>query len=191
MPGAAAAHGRKTLLHFRHFRHPWRSDAGSNAVATTIRRDYARPKFLPGSRMFVNRFIFAAVAIAASASCQAAVCDATPSFEADNGLSVVAPEMRVGISAGVGQYCVSAQAYIDRIRATVVVTPTGGSPDAATYVPQTKFDNTPWRFDMNQNGKRMTAAEFDAWMKAKGIHVATGKPAAQAQPPTEATPDGQ
>jgi hypothetical protein len=143
--------------------------------------------------MFVNRFIFAAVAITASASCQAAVCDATPSFEADNGLSVVAPEMRVAIPAGAGLYCVSAQAYIDRIRTAVVVTPTGaagGSPDAATYVPQTKFDNTPWRFDMNQNGKRMTAAEFDAWMKAKGIHVATGKPATPA--PAETTsPGGQ
>jgi hypothetical protein len=137
--------------------------------------------------MFVNRFIFAAVAIVASASCQAAICDATTSFEADNGLSVVAPEMRVGISSGIGVNCVSAQAYIERIRAAVVVSPAaGGSPDAATYVPQTKFDNTPWRFDMNQNGKRMTAAEFDAWMKAKGIHVATGKAA-----PVEATQSGQ
>jgi hypothetical protein len=32
------------------------------------------------------------------------------------------------------------------------------------------------RFYMEQNGKRMTAAEFDAWMKARGIRVATGKP---------------
>ena len=49
---------------------------------------------------------------------------------------------------------------------------------AGGYVPKTKDDNTPWRFDMNQNGRRMTAEEFDAWMKAKGIHVATGQPAA-------------
>ena len=32
------------------------------------------------------------------------------------------------------------------------------------------------RFDMQQNGRKMTAEEFDAWMKAKGIRVATGKP---------------
>lgn len=51
------------------------------------------------------------------------------------------------------------------------------------YVPKTKDDNTPWRFDMNQNGKRMTSEEFDAWMKAKGIRVATGKPGAEAPPP--------
>jgi hypothetical protein len=33
------------------------------------------------------------------------------------------------------------------------------------------------RFDMTQNGKRMSAADFDKWMKARGIRVATGKPA--------------
>ena len=38
-------------------------------------------------------------------------------------------------------------------------------------------DGTAYRFDMTQNGRRMTAAEFDAWMKARGIRVATGKPA--------------
>ncbi len=49
--------------------------------------------------------------------------------------------------------------------------------DAAGYKPKTEFDNTPWRFDMSQNGKRMTADEFDAWMKARGVRV-VGKPAA-------------
>lgn len=49
-----------------------------------------------------------------------------------------------------------------------------GSGDAAAYKPKTEFDNTPWRFDMNQNGKRMTAEEFDAWMKSRGVRVAKG-----------------
>ncbi|MNW22752.1 hypothetical protein D3C71_2244330 [compost metagenome] len=35
---------------------------------------------------------------------------------------------------------------------------------------------------MNQNGKKMTAEEFDAWMKSRGIRVAKGAPAAGAQP---------
>lgn len=48
------------------------------------------------------------------------------------------------------------------------------STDPAAYKPLTEFDNTPWRFDMNQNGKRMTADEFSAWMKAKGVRVAKG-----------------
>ena len=39
--------------------------------------------------------------------------------------------------------------------------------DPAAYKPRTEFDNAPWRFDMTQNGKRMTADEFDAWMKAE------------------------
>ncbi len=61
------------------------------------------------------------------------------------------------------------------------------APSSGAYVPKTKDDNTPWRFDMNQNGKRMTAEEFDAWMKAKGINVATGKPKA-ATPEVECKP---
>ena len=58
--------------------------------------------------------------------------------------------------------------------------------DPAAYKPKTEFDNTPWRFDMSQNGKRMTADEFDAWMKSRGVRVAGRKPAAVAVAP-EAT----
>lgn len=52
--------------------------------------------------------------------------------------------------------------------------------DAATYKPKTEHDNTPYRFNMEQNGKRMSADEFDAWMKARGVRVATGKPVVEA-----------
>lgn len=57
------------------------------------------------------------------------------------------------------------------------------SSDPAAYKPQTQFDNTPWRFDMSQNGKRMTAEEFDAWMKARGVRVAKGAAGATTAPP--------
>ena len=52
---------------------------------------------------------------------------------------------------------------------------TGGDPN--TYVPQTAHDNTPWRFNMQQDGRSMSADEFDAWMRQRGVRVATGKPA--------------
>ena len=61
--------------------------------------------------------------------------------------------------------------------------------DPAAYKPQTEFNNTPWRFDMSQGGKRMTADEFDAWMKARGVRVARGAapaPAAAAAAPQPA-----
>ena len=61
--------------------------------------------------------------------------------------------------------------------------------DIGAYIPKTKDDNSPWRFDMSQNGKRMTSVEFDAWMKAKGIRVATGKAGAEGPAPLpECTP---
>ncbi|QCO68182.1 hypothetical protein E4582_07200 [Luteimonas yindakuii] len=51
--------------------------------------------------------------------------------------------------------------------------------DPSVYQPKTEFDNTPWRFDMQQEGKMMTADAFDAWMKARGVRVARGvQPAA-------------
>ena len=67
--------------------------------------------------------------------------------------------------------------------------PANGAIDASTYKPKTQFDNTPWRFDMNQNGKRMTAEEFDQWMKARGVRVARGG-SAPAAAPAATTPAG-
>jgi hypothetical protein len=61
-----------------------------------------------------------------------------------------------------------------------------GASSAAAYKPKTEFDNTPWRFDMNQNGKRMTAEEFDAWMKSRGVRVAKGAVPAAAPAPVVA-----
>jgi hypothetical protein len=69
--------------------------------------------------------------------------------------------------------------------------------DPAAYKPQTEFDNTPWRFDMSQNGKRMTADEFDAWMKSRGVRVVKPRAAAAAAPapaveaPAETKPGGK
>ena len=59
----------------------------------------------------------------------------------------------------------------------------------ANYKPRTKFDNTPWRFQAKP-GQKFTAAEFDAWMKSRGVRVAKGNaaaPAVIAPAPTAAT----
>ena len=41
------------------------------------------------------------------------------------------------------------------------------------------------RFNMTQDGKKMTADDFDAWMKKNGYRVATGAPAQSAKPAEE------
>jgi len=70
---------------------------------------------------------------------------------------------------------VSVEAFLERLRQPIA------QPSAsAGYVPRTAHDNSPYRFDMTQNGRRMTAAEFDAWMKSRGIRVATGRPSGSA-----------
>jgi hypothetical protein len=51
----------------------------------------------------------------------------------------------------------------------------GSSDQYAGYVPRTEHDNTPWRFNADA-GKKLSAAEFDAWMKSRGVRVARGRP---------------
>ncbi len=46
----------------------------------------------------------------------------------------------------------------------------------------------PWRFDMRQDGRTMTADEFEAWMKARQVQVATGKPSAGVSRPVAPLP---
>ena len=63
--------------------------------------------------------------------------------------------------------------------------------DPATYQKRTEIDNTPWRFNMEQNGKRMTADEFTAWMEARGVRVARGPAAHRPANPTKDGMAGQ
>lgn len=60
--------------------------------------------------------------------------------------------------------------------------------DPAAYKPRTQFDNTPWRFNMSQNGKKMTADEFSAWMKSRGVRVARGAGAPAVVPASDGAP---
>lgn len=48
-------------------------------------------------------------------------------------------------------------------------------PAAVAAVAAKPASDLDWRFDMRQDGKAMTADEFDAWMKARRARVATGK----------------
>lgn len=119
----------------------------------------------------MNKKFLTVLACGSAFSAQVFAADCFSPAQAAAGINVVAPEMAV--SPPSDPYCVSAEQALARLRGPA-------SAPAGAYVPLTKDDNTPWRFDMSQNGKRMTSAEFDAWMKAKGIRVATGKPAANA-----------
>ncbi|MEO8161671.1 MAG: hypothetical protein ABI588_09650 [Arenimonas sp.] len=129
-------------------------------------------KMLAAALLFVVSPAFAADCLLAS------VAAANP------GMSVVAPEMQRATPAD--PFCVAAGDALARIHALAAIA-AAAAPGA--YVPLTKDDNSPWRFDMSQNGKRMTADEFDAWMKAKGIRVAKGRPGAPVAP-TPSPPGG-
>ena len=53
----------------------------------------------------------------------------------------------------------------------------------AAPAPAAQPSDTSKRFNMTQDGKRMTADDFDAWMKKNGYRVATGAPAANKEEP--------
>ncbi|HSR65558.1 MAG TPA: SPOR domain-containing protein, partial [Xanthomonadaceae bacterium] len=63
-----------------------------------------------------------------------------------------------------------------------------GGPSAETGEPPAaaKQGGQDWRFDMRQDGRTMSADEFDAWMRARQARVATGKPQAAPAAPSGA-----
>ncbi|MGO1073114.1 hypothetical protein [Lysobacter sp. CA199] len=113
---------------------------------------------------------------------------------------LVAPSHQLGAPTGVLSQALDEALSVDQVllrirldgcnvaKATPASTGMPSANDPAAYKPKTEFDNTPWRFDMSQGGKRMTADEFSAWMKAKGVRVAKGAAAAPAAEPAPAAP---
>jgi hypothetical protein len=57
-------------------------------------------------------------------------------------------------------------------------------PGTSGATPPNAAGGTKLRFDMTQNGKRMTADEFDAWMKAQGVRVVKAQASAAPAPAT-------
>ena len=70
--------------------------------------------------------------------------------------------------------------------AATAATADAASGDPAAYKPRTAHDNKPYRFDMTQNGKRMTADDFDAWLKANGYSAGRRVDPAAPQAPAAA-----
>ncbi|MFC3550255.1 hypothetical protein ACFOLC_04430 [Lysobacter cavernae] len=154
---------------------------------------------------------FSLLLIAGMAQAQVANCAAVsapkalpirPTVIAPIASELVVPRPQLGAPTGVLSQAFDEALSVDQVlfrmrlegcqvaKAMPAATP-GAMPsasDPAAYKPKTQFDNTPWRFDMNQNGKRMTAEEFDAWMKAKGVRVAKGKGAVAAPAAAPAEP---
>jgi hypothetical protein len=146
--------------------------------------------------------------VAISAQAQAGNCSTlslTPALPMQaTMLAPIAPELtapshRLGAPTGVLAQAFDEALAVDNVllrqrlesclalaKATPATSPAlPSSSNPAAYKPQTQYDNTPWRFDMSQNGKRMTAEEFDAWMKARGVRVAKGAQPATPAPPVE------
>src|SRR5690606_33771167 len=102
---------------------------------------------------------------------------ATELADAGNPLGVPGSVLAQAFDASQSLDQVLLRIRIEACRDVAAIVPAPGvlDPDnPAAYKPRTEFDNTPWRFNMSQNGKNMTADEFSAWMKSRGVRVARG-----------------
>jgi len=142
--------------------------------------------------------------LAVSGTAQAIDCAASqalpirPTLLAPIASELVPPNTALGAQSGVLSQAYDEAQSVDQVLlrlriagcrdvAKAMPAPSAIDPnDPAAYKPKTQFDNTPWRFDMSQNGKRMTADEFSAWMKARGVRVARGAGAGAAAATTPA-----
>lgn len=135
----------------------------------------------------VATLLFAAVPVLSHASdcasARTAAVPLQPAVLAAVAPELVAPSYRLGAHGGVLSRAYGEAQSVEQVllrlriegcqnvalampHASVV-----SSADPAAYVPQTEFDNTPYRFNMTQEGRRMTADDFDAWLQANGYSV--------------------
>jgi hypothetical protein len=96
---------------------------------------------------------------------------------------------QLGAPDGVLAYASNEAQAVDRVLLRLRFEGCQNVSHAAAYVPQTKWDNTPYRFNAGGDGKKFSAADFSAWMESKGIHVSKGSPQpmpadSAAQPPS-------
>lgn len=107
-----------------------------------------------------------------------------------------APSAQLGAGVGFARLyddAVSVDLVLSRIRHQDCVARLPQQPSAgalansgAAYQPGQQADGQAWRFNMTQNGKRMTADEFDAWMKSRGVRVVPARAEAPAAAPAPA-----
>lgn len=108
-------------------------------------------------------------------------------------LPPLAPELpgsghQLGEPRGVLALAYSESQSVDRVLLRMRLEGCQNVAHAPGYVPRTQWDNGPWRFNAGGEGKKFSAAEFDAWMKSRGVRVvkakATEAPAASVAAPT-------
>lgn len=103
------------------------------------------------------------------------------------GLSVPAASARTRVVPGQATGADHAAARPEDCPASTRVPTSPPQTSAAAQRPRPP--DTPWRFEMSQNGKRMTADEFSAWLEARGVRVVRGAAGTAAPTPAAAEPD--
>lgn len=153
----------------------------------------------PRSRLARGLIVLSSLAFAAGAQASVDCSTLKPQTPSRTGAlqsapiadELAAPNAQVGAGVGFAQLfpegttveLVLARVKHNECRATAAAT----QPLSGAYQPA-PGDTQAWRFNMTQNGKRMTADEFDAWMKARGVRVVQGPKPAEPPPPPPPAP---
>ncbi|MBS7456543.1 hypothetical protein [Coralloluteibacterium stylophorae] len=96
------------------------------------------------------------------------------------GIPAVAMELpaggsRLGAPSGLMARTADEMQSVDRVLLRLRLEGCQNVSAAAGYQKRTEWDNKPWRFNA---GTKFTAADFDAWMKERGITISKAAPAA-------------
>lgn len=132
-------------------------------------------------------FLLASAGPAAAVSCDSSIGSPQPLPVRSALVAPFAPEMAgvpqvLGASGGLlvsrRDESLAVDVVLLRLRSEACASQVAASGDAyAGYQKKTEHDNTPWRYE-GKPGQPFSAAEFDAWMKSRGVRVAKGRPAA-------------
>jgi len=138
-------------------------------------------------RALIPILLLAAVGPASAVTCDAAITAPQPLPVRSSLVAPFAPEMpgvpqvmgaSPGLLVGRRDESLAVDVVLLRLRSEACATQASATQDAyAGYQKKTEHDNTPWRYE-GKPGQPFSAAEFDAWMKSRGVRVAKGRPAA-------------
>jgi rare lipoprotein A len=107
------------------------------------------------------------------------VAAAAPATSAPARMETVAPAAPSALDRMVAALPIASANAGERPPTTVASRQQASGPandGAALPVAASAPAGTAWRFDMRQDGRVMSADEFDAWMKSRQVRVATGQP---------------
>ena len=107
---------------------------------------------------------------------------ATSKIDEVNAAALVEQEKKKKEADAVAKAKAATKKSVSKAKGSSQVKEVSKAPPTETATAETTVKPKAARFNMTQDGKKMTAEDFDAWMKAQGIRIVPAKPAVATPP---------